>query len=71
MKKIFTLSGNDLPTNTTGTPFTTPVHLSDKAFYLIVLACLIKESITPDAFQQLLMPGKHIGYGDINRLEEA
>lgn len=71
MKTIFTPSGTDLPNNTTGTPFITPVHLSDKAFYLIVLACLIKDSIAPAAFQQLLMPGKHISYGDINRLEEA
>ena len=61
---------NRTPDNQTGTPFTSPHHLSDDAFYLIVLASLLKKTIEPGALKQLLIPGKFVGYGAACNNEE-
>jgi hypothetical protein len=38
-------------------------RLSEKAFYLIVLAHLLKESIGSNRLRDLLIPGKYVWYG--------
>ena len=39
-------------------------RLSDNAFYLIVLASLLKKAIEPGALLQLLQPGAPSGWGN-------
>jgi hypothetical protein len=40
-----------------------PFPLSEKAFYLMVLAFLLRRSIGPKAVKELLVPGKYVGFG--------
>ncbi len=43
-------------------PFSIPTRLSDRAFYLIALALLIRKSAEPGSLQQFLVPGGPCGY---------
>lgn len=51
--------------NNSGAPFTATPHLSENAFYLIVLASLLRKTVKPGALKQLLIPGTFVGYGDV------
>ena len=41
-------------------------RISDSAFYLIVLASLLRRAIGSQALQEMLIPGKFVGYGSLN-----
>jgi hypothetical protein len=46
-------------------------RLSDNAFYLIVLASLLRRAIEPGQLRQFLVPGAFAGYGvDANPVTE-
>jgi hypothetical protein len=42
---------------------TSTTRISENAFYLIVLATLLKKKIGARAVQELLVPGKYVGAG--------
>ena len=54
---------NQLPAGAATSPAgASTIPLSDKAFYLIVLANLLRKSIGAEALQDILIPGKFVGY---------
>ena len=58
-------SNNTVPVEKTTSYHLSPTtRLSDNAFYLIVLASLLKKAVEPGQLKQLLVPGAFIPLGN-------